>query len=175
MAAALIAVEDVLIESDAIRGKHPISEAMRFVGVLNGAYRVFLSSTDSNRERLEYLLQINGIIQGRTYDTLLVRDVEWKDLDEPELRAEHFKQVRLNSGISALFVGANPAACARAMYMGATVLLWQRAQYARPEFRPDRPRPAAWQELEAEAERQVFLKRQDERATVEHEESEFTL
>ena len=173
MPAALVAVENVLIESDAIKGRHPIGEAMRFVGALNAAYKVVLSSSDTDKEKLDYLLQINGIVQGRTYDSLLLRDVEWGDLSEPELRAEHFKQLRLNSGVSSLFVDSNPESCAAVMYMGGTVLLWQRAHYGRAEFRPDRPRPKSWADLEQEAERQVFLKREDERAIVEHSVSEF--
>lgn len=175
MPAALVAIEGFLMEVDSIRGRHPLPDVLRLVGNLNGPYKVILSSAEpeASQEKLEYSLMVNGIVQGRTYDTLLMRQVQWGELSEADLRVEHFKHVRMNSGMSALFFSGDADACAKVMYAGGNVLLWSRAQYARPEFRPDRPKPRAWSDLAEEAERQVFLRREDERLSMEHEESEF--
>ena len=174
MTVALVAVEDVLFEVDTIRGRHPIAAAVRLVGALTTGYKVVLCSTESSEKALEHALQVNGLIQGRHFDQVVVTRPEWYDLHDHEVRLAQFRMVSADRGQVGLYVDSDPEACALVMGAGCNVLLWNRARDTRPEFRPERTRPKPWSALAEEAERQVELRTADERLKAQHEQSEFS-
>lgn len=173
MPIAIIGIENLLVEEDSVRGRQVMPEAMRVLGAFGSYYKMVLSSADRRLEPLEYLLQVNGVIQGKSYERILFRSPGWEDLSVAELRYEHFRKVRVEQGDVGIFIDASPTVLATLLSNGATTLLWNRAFYRRPEFRPDRKPPASWASLVEEQERQTFLKREDERVKAKLEESEF--
>jgi hypothetical protein len=164
VAVALISIENVLSADDRLQGKHPLTEGIRFVAAMRSAYKIILSSLDKGEAEVKFWLELNGLRRGEVFEGISFWDHDLLDQDSAGVRLEHLQRLRRSGGSVDLVVDSDPRVVAAAVREGAHGLLWASPVYVRPEMRHGKVYvPQPWAEVEAETERQLYLKRTDPR------------
>lgn len=135
---ALVCIDGVLARPDGANfaAHTPNREGILLLDALRHTFRVGLTTTEENREHVEYWLRLQGI-KDKFYEVLRIG----------ETPVETIIGLRRDRTDIRLFLSDDADACKQAFEMGITTSLVKAPQYLRQEFRNGQPDLRVWEDL----------------------------